>query len=188
MHIQWHSQAGNQAGEGKSLLPCLKIQKNDLILICNLYTDFILCYVMHQVYSEFWHIQHSGFSVICQHSIIFSVIKVYSRILRHYKGIFTLIQGYSAPCLTLAHSAYLESETYLKPCKRLSRHIQSPAIEHYSAIFRHIQNLVQHFQTQKPGIIGILEYSEPFHNCILTHIQNPVVFTKIYEYSDLRHI
>ena len=32
---------------------------------------------------------------------------------------------------------------------------------------------------QKPGTFGILEYSEPFHNCILTHIQNPVIFTKI---------
>ena len=32
---------------------------------------------------------------------------------------------------------------------------------------------------QKPDILGILEYSEPFHNCIPTHIQNPVIFTKI---------
>ena len=32
---------------------------------------------------------------------------------------------------------------------------------------------------QKPGTFGILEYSELFHNCILTHIQNPVRFTKI---------
>ena len=32
---------------------------------------------------------------------------------------------------------------------------------------------------EKPGIFGILEYSEPFHNSILTHIQNPIIFTKI---------
>ena len=32
---------------------------------------------------------------------------------------------------------------------------------------------------QKPGIFGILEYSEPFHHCIPTHIQNPVIFIKI---------
>ena len=25
---------------------------------------------------------------------------------------------------------------------------------------------------QKSGMFGILEYSEPFHNCILIHIQN----------------
>ena len=27
---------------------------------------------------------------------------------------------------------------------------------------------------QKPGIFRILEFSEPFHNCTLTHIKNPV--------------
>ena len=32
---------------------------------------------------------------------------------------------------------------------------------------------------QKPEIFGILEYSEPFHNCILKHIQNPVKFMRI---------
>ena len=36
--------------------------------------------------------------------------------------------------------------------------------------------------TQKPGILGILKYSETFHNCILTHTY------KIYEYSELSHI
>ena len=32
---------------------------------------------------------------------------------------------------------------------------------------------------QKSGIFGILEYSEPFHNCIPTHTQHYVIFTKI---------
>ena len=31
---------------------------------------------------------------------------------------------------------------------------------------------------QPPGMFTILEYSEPFYNCIQTHIQNPVIFTK----------
>ena len=31
----------------------------------------------------------------------------------------------------------------------------------------------------KPGIFGILKYSELFHNCISTYIQNPVMFTKM---------
>ena len=31
----------------------------------------------------------------------------------------------------------------------------------------------------RPGIIGIMEYLEFSHNCILVHIQNPVIFTKI---------
>ena len=28
------------------------------------------------------------------------------------------------------------------------------------------------------NLLEILEYSEPFHNCIPTHIQNPGIFTK----------
>ena len=52
----------------------------------------------------------------------------------------------------------------------------------------HIQNLVQRFHMQKADLLGILEYSEPFHNCIPTHIQNPVIFTKIYEYSEFWHV
>ena len=32
---------------------------------------------------------------------------------------------------------------------------------------------------KKWGIYGILEYSEPFHNFVSAHIQNPVMFTKI---------
>ena len=71
--------------------------------------------------------------------------------------------------------AYLEPEAYLKPCKTLTRHIQEPVIGNYSAIFRHIQNLLQRLHVQKPGMLKILEYPEQFHNCILTHIQNPVI-------------
>ena len=76
-------------------------------------------------------------------------------------------------------------EAYLKYCEMLTRNIQNPAIEHYSAIFRHIQNHVQPLHTLKPGILGILENPELFHNDIPTHIQNPVILRKIYEYSEL---
>ena len=31
----------------------------------------------------------------------------------------------------------------------------------------------------KPGIFRILEYPEPFHNCIFWHIENPLIFMKI---------
>ena len=67
----------------------------------------------------------------------------------------------------------------------LTRHIQNPAIRHYSVISRQIPNLVQKLHTQKPGILEILEYSEPFYNCVPPHIQNPVILTKIDEYSEL---
>ena len=112
-------------------------------------------------------------------------IRSYSALLRHIHSYWDIIKTYSglfrhsAPCVILAYSqpyhilsplAYLEPEAYLKPCGTLTRHIQNRAIGHYSAIFRHIQNLVQCFFMQKPGILGILEYSEPFHNYIPTHI------------------
>ena len=64
-------------------------------------------------------------------------------------------------------------------------HIQNSAIGHYLAIFWHIQNLVQRLHTQKPGILGILEYSQTFRNCIPMYIQNVVILTKIYKYSKL---
>ena len=44
----------------------------------------------------------------------------------------------------------------------MTRHIQSPVIGYYSAVFRHIQILVQCLHMLKPGILAILEYAEPF--------------------------
>ena len=139
-----------------------------------------LCYVLHQTDSEFWHIQHSAFSGIFRH------IQSHSALLRH-------IHAHSAPCVTLAYSQHchilsvgiFRTAGLLKPCETLTRHIQNPPTGPYSAIFKHIQNLRQRFHLQKPGILGILEYSELFHNCIPTHIQNSVIFMKIYEYSEL---
>ena len=101
-------------------------------------------------------------------------IQAFSKILRYiqrYWGIYCASLAYSQPCHILL------------PCETLARHIQSSAIGHYSAIFRNIQNFVQRLHIQKPGILRILHYSVLFHNCILKHIQNLVIFTKIYEYS-----
>ena len=56
--------------------------------------------------------------------------------------------------------AYLETEAYLEPCKTLTRHIQNPVMWYYSAIFRHIQNLVQRLHMRKSSIIGILEIQD----------------------------
>ena len=60
----------------------------------------------------------------------------------------------------------------------MTRDIQNPAIGHYSAIFSHVKNLTQRLHMPKLDILGILEYSEPFHYSIPTHIQNPVIITK----------
>ena len=99
-----------------------------------------------------------------------------------YSGIFSTLIN---PCIftTIFWAlAYLEPEVYLKPCETLTRHIQNPAIGHYSVIFWHIQNLVECLHTQKPGILGILEYSAPLDDCILTHM-----LMKTYKYSKLWH-
>ena len=129
------------------------------------------------------------FSGMPAYAIIFSFIEAYWRILRHFKGMFRLIQAYP---VTLAHSQSCHilspsifwteglfktlwnvDQTYSEPCHR--------------ALFSHIQNLLQRSHTQKLGILGILEYSEPFNSCNLTGIQNPAILTKIYEYSELCH-
>ena len=88
------------------------------------------------------------------------------------------------PCHILDPDIF-RTGSLLKPCEALTMHIQNPLIEHYLSIFRHMQNLVQRLHMQKPGILRILEYSELLHNCIRTHIQNPAILTKIYEYSEL---
>ena len=106
------------------------------------------------------------------YSIIFSVKGLFT----HTETLLKLTKAYSDIFITLCNSRvftilpYLEPEAYLKPCKTLSRHIQNPVIRHFS----HIQ------ACSEPGILGILKYSELFHNCIPTHIQNPVIFTKIF--------
>ena len=134
------------------------------------------------------------FRYIPAYSIIISFIKAYSLILRH-QSIVRLIQLYSVPCVTRCHNlaifwslAYLELEAYLKPSEALTRHFQNPTITHYSAVFRHIQNLVQRFHLQKLGTPGIVENSKSFLNCIPMYIQNHVIFTKICECLELRNL
>ena len=76
--------------------------------------------------------------------------------------------------------AYLEPEAYLKPCETLTKHIQNPILGHYLAIFRNIQNRVQRLHIQKPDILEILEYSEPFRNF------TPFIFRTLSFYEKLR--
>ena len=127
------------------------------------------------------------------YSIIFSVIKAQSRILRHYQGLFRLIQGYLANCVTLTYSQPWDifntgifrtqslfktlqniDQTYLKPCHRgLFSHIQTNSER--CAMLAYAET----WHTQNPGI------SEIFHNCISMHVRNPVIFGNIYGYLDL---
>ena len=138
----------------------------------------------------FWYMP----TYLIKFSVIFIVLR---HIHAHWDIIMTysgFIQAYSAPCVALAYSwpchirspsVFRTRDVLKKPCETLTRHFQKPAIGNYVAIFRHIPNLVQRLHMQKTGILG---YSEPFHKCNSTHIQNPVTLTKIYHYSELEHI
>ena len=109
---------------------------------------------------------------------------------------FLLIQAYSAPCVTLAYSQTCHilspdifktkgsfkslwnvDQAYLEPCR--------------GALFSHIQAYSEPCATlayAETWHTRILEYPELFHNRIPMNIQNPVIFTKIYKYSELWHI
>ena len=107
--------------------------------------------------------------------------RTYSVLFRHIQQAPCVTLTYSQPCHILSPGIFRiegilktlqnSDQAYSKCC--LS---QNSLFRHYSAIFRHIQHLVKHLHMQKPGIFGILEISEPFHNCILMHIQNPAIF------------
>ena len=62
------------------------------------------------------------FRYIQTYSSIFSIIKTHSGMLRHYLGIFTLIQAYSEPCEILTRhiensiQAFSHIQTYSEPC------------------------------------------------------------------------
>ena len=75
------------------------------------------------------------------YSIIFSVIKTYSDILRHYWSIFRHIQAYSAPCVILAYSQLC--------------HILNPDIFRTGGLFKILWNVDQAYSG--PCTKGILQ-------------------------------
>ena len=110
-----------------------------------------------QAYSESWHSQNSLFKHFRRCLSIFSHIDAYSATL---KGAQIVRRG-------AASWPFLEIE---KKCPDFGK--KFPDCVHLC------------FNIQS-GILGILQYSERFHNCIPTNIQSPVIFTKSYEYSEL---
>ena len=92
---------------------------------------------------------------------------------------YVLHQAHSEFC-HIQNSIYSSTFSHIQAYSVLLRHIQAywGIAKAYSGLFMHIQNLLSPSHMQKPDIFGILEYTEPFHNFILTHIQNPVIFTK----------
>ena len=95
------------------MFPCLSRW-----LLNNLYSDLMLC----SASDTFRILTYSAlcfFRYMSAYSVIFSVIKTYAY--------WDIIKANSGICL-------------INLCQRLIRHIQNPAIGHYSAIFRHIYN------------------------------------------------
>ena len=76
---------------------------------CSSVCTVTLCYELHQAHSEFWHIQHSVFSGICRHIQSYSAfLRHISRSLRHYWGIFGLIQ-HPAQLLHIQNLRYIQN-------------------------------------------------------------------------------
>ena len=141
----------------------------------------------------FKHIQNSGIfrTLFVQvYSGIFKHIQHYYDIFRHIEVFLRHIQSYSRIFSTMCNPPifttlpcskprHLEPEAYSKPCETFPRYIKTPAIVRtiypsiilsYSGIFRTLC---------KTCICRKVAYLELFHNCIPTHTQNNVIFTKI---------
>ena len=109
--------------------------------------------------------------------------RTYSGLFRHMQQALCVTLAYSQPCHILS-LGIIRTGNILKSLQNFDQayskcwHSQNSLFRHYSAILRHIQNLAKHMCMQKPDIFGIPEYSEPFHNCILMHIQGPAIFMK----------
>ena len=102
---------------------------------------------------------------------IFNIINAYSRIPRHYQDTFRLIQAYSAPCVTFAHS---------EPC-----HILSPAIFRTGVIIKTLWNFEKAYSAlyHRTVYSAFFRYTETYLESDVTlayaetwHIWNPGIF------------
>ena len=141
-------------------------------LLSNLYSDLMLC----NTSGTFRILAYSTLCFFrCMH------IQAYSALLRLNHAYWDIIKAYSGLFRHILHPVWL---SYSQLCHILSPGIfstrdlfntlrnvdQTYSEPYHRALFSHIQNLRQHLHTQKPGILTIMEYSEPFHNCIPMHI------------------
>ena len=98
---------------------------DNCLVICTV----TLCYVLHQTYSELWHIQHWYFLGICWH------IQSYLAVLKHNHASWDINKAYSGLFRHIEHPvepshihnlaifwalAYLELDAYLKHCETLT--------------------------------------------------------------------
>ena len=125
-----------------------------------------------------------AYSALC-FSGIWQHIQPYTTLLRYIHAYWDIIKPYAGlfPCVTLAYS---------QPCRFLS-----PSIFRTIGIFKTVWSVDQVYWDPCHGTLlrhilsaytcRNLAYSvswnfQNFQNCILTHIQNPVIFTEVYKY------
>ena len=126
------------------------ILKKHWLMLCTAWNTF-----------RIWHIQHSVFFIYMPaYSINFSIIEAYSHILRHYEGIFRLIQVYSAPCVAIA---------YFQPW-----HVLSPTIFRTRGLFKILWNVDK-------------AYSEPCLRALFSHIQTYSELCRTLVYPETWH-
>ena len=115
----------------------------------------------------------------------------------HTEVFLSYIQAYSGISSTLCNLCIFITLPYSKPWSLEPKAYIEKLVKLCSGIFKilsqsqqFIQALFSHIQThpepcvllanmQKSDKFGILEHSEPFHNCILTHTQNFIIFMEI---------
>ena len=156
-----------------------------------------LCYALHQIHSEFWHIQNSVYSGIFRHiqgySALWRHIHAYWRIFKAYSGLFRHIHHPLQPLyihniVIFRALTYLQPEAYSELCETLTRHIQNPAIvrtfrtvfpgiiQPYSDIFRTLCNA---YICRNLAYLESCNIQNPSLIASWVHFQNPVKFTKI---------
>ena len=118
------------------------------------------------------------FSGVCRH------IQSYSALLRHIHAYRDIIKAYSG-LLRLLSPGIFRTRGFFKPLWNVDKAYSKPC---HMALFNNIQaysepcvTLVyaETLHTWNPGIFRTL------HNCIQTPIHNPLIWRKIYEYSEL---
>ena len=105
-----------------------------------MFSDLLLC-TASDIFRILAYSALCFFRYMLAYSIIFSVIKTYSDMLRHYWSIFRHIQAYSAPCVILAYSQLC--------------HILNPDIFRTGGLFKILWNVDQAYSG--PCTKGILQ-------------------------------
>ena len=129
-----------------------------------MYSDFILSTATNTLtQSDFWHIQNLVYSDIYRQIQVF---------LRDTRAYWAIINASPDIFIILCNPGILKTMSNFDDAYSKPSHSHNSLFRHLLDIFSDMQNLVKRLHIQ---IFRILEYSEPFHDCIPTNNQNPVI-------------